>query len=78
MKKFVSSAIKIMNWTVKEFVNLNKQLLLKIVKLLPVGYVLNVKLDFIWIKLENVFNFRQTAQKLTQQEHALNVFKDLY
>lgn len=42
------------------------------------GYVLNVKLDFIWIKLENVFNFRQTAQKLTQQEHALNVFKDLY
>ena len=61
MTKFVLSAIKTMSWTVKEFVNLNKQSLFRIVKLLLMEHVLNVKPVTIWIKVKIVSNSLQTV-----------------
>lgn len=78
MTKFVLSAIKTMSQTVKEFVNLNKQSLFRIVKLLLMEHVLNVKPVTIWIKVKIVSNSLQTVLPQIQQAHAQNVLKDLY
>ena len=78
MTKFVLSAIKTMSQTVKEFVNLNKLSLFRIVKLLLMEHVLNVKPVTIWIKVKIVSNSLQTVLPQIQQAHAQNVLKDLY